>query len=206
MRPIPAVVLSVLLAAAPAGAGKFNKKLNVGDPAPAWKGLEGVDGKRHGLADLADRDAVVVVFTCNTCPVAADYEDRIIRFATEHAGPGSKVALVAINVNTVKGDQLPDMKRKAEKKKFPFPYLYDPSQGVAKAYGANFTPEFFVLDRARTVAYMGAMDDKTPPTEPTVRHLEAALKAALAGKPAPVGETSAAAGCKIRFNLKRDGD
>jgi peroxiredoxin len=206
MRCTAFIILCLFLTAAPAGAGKFNKKLNVGDKAPAWKDLEGTDGKKHGLADLAGRDAVVVVFTCNTCPVARDYEDRIIAFANEYAKPGSKVAFVAINVNTVKGDQLPDMKARAEKRKFPFPYLYDPSQEIAKQYGANFTPEFFVLDRDRKVVYMGAMDDKSPPAEPTSKHLEAALKAALAGKPAPTGETSAAAGCKIRFNPKRVDD
>ena len=65
------------------------------------------------------------------------------------------------------------------------------SQEIAKQYGANFTPEFFVLDRDRKVVYMGAMDDKSPPAEPKEKHLEAALKAALAGKPAPTGETSA---------------
>src|SRR4051794_12448079 len=206
MRAVSFATLCLVLAASPAGAGKYNKKLNTGDKAPAWKDLEGTDGKRHALADLAGRDAVVVVFTCNTCPVARDYEDRIIAFTNEYAKPGSKVAVVAINVNTVKGDQLTDMKTRAEKRKFPFPYLYDPSQEVAKKYGAGFTPEFFVLDRARKVAYMGAMDDKTPPTEPTAKHLEAALKAALAGKLAPVGETSAAAGCAIRFNRKKVDD
>src|SRR5437868_5735835 len=110
----------------------------------------------------------------------------------------------AVNVNTVKGDQLPDMKKRAEKKKYPFAYIYDPSQEIARAFGATFTPEFFVLDRDRKVVYMGAMDDKTPPTEPTAKYLEAAVQAALDGKKAQTGETSAAAGCKIRFNAKKD--
>src|SRR3954462_6919705 len=154
MRTTAFILASILLVTSPAPAGKYNKKLNIGDKAPAWKDLEGTDGKKHALADLADRDAVVVVFTCNTCPVARDYEDRIIALANEYARPGSKAAVVAINVNTVKGDQLPDMKQRAEKRKFPFPYLYDPSQAVAQQYGANFTPEFFVLDRDRKVVYM----------------------------------------------------
>lgn len=204
MRTVAFVIASALLAASPASAGKFNKKLSVGDKAPSWADLEGTDGKRHALADLKDRPVVVVIFTCNTCPVAVDYEDRIIAFAKEHAKADSKVAVVAINVNTVKGDQLPEMKKRAEKRKFPFPYLYDPSQEIARAFGATFTPEFFVLDRDRKVVYMGAMDDKTPPTEPTAKHLEAAVKAALDGKKADTGETSAAAGCKIRFNAKKD--
>jgi peroxiredoxin len=200
---LPALALLLALAA-PADAGKYNKVLSVGDPAPAWSGLEGVDGKKHSLTDLKGQDVVVVIFTCNTCPVAADYEDRIIAFARPYAAPDSKVAVVAVNVNTVKGDQLPEMKRKAEKKKFPFPYLYDPSQEIARKFGANFTPEFFVLDRDRKVVYMGAMDDKSPPAEPKEKYLEAAVTAALAGKKAAVGETSAAAGCKIRFNPKKD--
>jgi peroxiredoxin len=197
--------LAALLAVTSAAdAGKFNKKLSVGDKAPAWEGLEGTDGKKHSLADLRDKPVVVVIFTCNTCPVATDYEDRIIAFATDHAKPDAKVAVVAINVNTVKGDQLPDMKKKAERKKFPFAYLYDPSQEIARGFGANFTPEFFVLDKDRRVVYMGAMDDKTPPTEPTAKYLEAAVTAALDGKKVETGETSASAGCKIRFNPKKD--
>jgi peroxiredoxin len=206
MTPIARIAgLGLLLALAPpAGAGKFNKKLSVGDRAPSWENLDGTDGKKHALADLKAADVVVVVFTCNTCPVATDYEDRIVAFASGHAGPGGKVAVVAINPNTVKGDQLADMKKRAEKKKFPFAYLHDPSQETARAFGANFTPEFFVLDRDRRVVYMGAMDDKSPPTEPTAKYLEAGLKAALEGKKAGTGETSAAAGCRIRFNPKRD--
>jgi peroxiredoxin len=201
MRTIGVLSLcSVIALASSADAGKFNKKLSVGDKAPSWENLEGTDGKRHSLADLKDMPVVVVVFTCNTCPVATDYEDRIIAFARDNP----KVAVVAINVNTVKGDQLPDMKKKAEKKKFPFAYVYDPSQEIARAFGATFTPEFFALDRDRKVVYMGAMDDKTPPTEPTAKYLEAAVKAALDGKKAETGETSAAAGCRIRFNAKKD--
>ena len=105
MRTLAFVLASTLLAASPAGAGKFNKKLSIGDKAPTWANLEGTDGKKHSLADLKDRDVVVVVFTCNTCPVATDYEDRIIAFAKDNP----KVAVVAVNVNTVKGDQLPDI-------------------------------------------------------------------------------------------------
>src|SRR5262249_48534746 len=88
-------------------AGQFNSILNIGDPAPAWKDLPGVDGKRHSLADLQNRQIVVVVFTCNSCPIASDYEDRIIAFAKKYCGPGKNAGLVAINVNTVEEDSLP---------------------------------------------------------------------------------------------------
>jgi hypothetical protein len=143
----------------------------------------------------------VVVFTCNSCPVAVGYEDRVIAFAKPYAAADSKVAVVAINVNTIKDDQLPKMKERAEKKQFPFPYLYDPTQEIARAYGANYTPEFFVLTKDRKIAYMGAMDDKSPPAEAKTNFLDAAVKAALEGKKLEDGETLAR-GCKIRFNAK----
>lgn len=190
--------------AAPAPAGKFNKKLDIGSKAPAWENLEGTDGKKHSLAELKDRDVVVVFFTCNSCVVAEAYEPRLVEFSNAHSAPDSRVGVVAINVNTGKDDALPAMKARAEKKKFPFVYLYDPSQEIAKAYGATYTPEFFVLDKDRKVVYMGAMDDKAPPGTPKNVYLEPAVKAALAGKPADTAETSPAAGCRIKFNKKAD--
>jgi peroxiredoxin len=195
-------LLVVLAFVAAAPAGEFNKVLSPGDAAPAWVDLEGTDGKKHSLADLKGKDVVVAVFTCNSCPAAVGYEDRIIAFANKHAGPGSKVAVVAINVNTIKEDQLPEMRKRAEKKKFPYPYLYDPSQEIARKYGASYTPEFFVLDRDRKVVYLGAMDDRSPPAAVRVSHLEAAVRAALAGEKPPTGETLAR-GCRIRFHRGR---
>lgn len=206
---LPAVLLAVLPAAvlpaaAPVFAGEFNKVLKIGDAAPAWKGLDGTDGKTHALADLAAKEVVVVVFTCNSCPVAADYEDRIVALAEAHSGKESKVAVVAINVNTGKADALPAMTARAEKRKFPFAYLYDPSQEIAKKYGASYTPEFFVLDKARKVVFMGSLDDKSPPGEPKAKFVEAAVAATLAGKKVDKAETSAAAGCRIRWDRKKD--
>ena len=199
-------LFAVGMAAAVAGAadgGKFNKVLSPGDPGPAWEKLAGTDGKTHSLSDLKDKAVVVVVFTCNSCPVAEAYEDRIIAFAKAHAGPDGKVGLVAVNVNTGKDDALPAMKARAEKKGFPFPYLFDPTQEIARKYGAQFTPEFVVLDKERKVVYLGAMDDKARPAEVKVKYLEDAVAAALAGKPPATAETSAAAGCGIKFNKKK---
>lgn len=193
-----ASLFACLLAAHPASAGEFNKVLAVGDPAPAWKDLEGTDGNKHSLADLANKDVVVVAFTCNSCPVAVGYEDRLIAFANAHAKPDAKVAVVAVNVNTIPDDRLPKMKERADKKKFPFAYLYDPSQQIARAYGAMYTPEFFVLNKERKVVYMGAMDDKSEAKDAKVSYLEQAVTAALAGKTPDKGETLAR-GCRIRF-------
>jgi peroxiredoxin len=190
-----AVSLVALASLGPAGAGTYNKKLSVGDAAPAWSGLPGTDGKKHALADLMDKKAVVLVFTCNSCPVAASYEDRIIAFAKKHA---ADVAVVAVNVNTVEADRLDKMAERAKEKGFQFAYLYDESQQIARDYGANFTPEFFVLDRERKVAYLGAIDDKNKPEDVKLHYLEDAVTALLKGEKPKPAETQAR-GCQIRF-------
>ncbi len=204
IRAMVVLGFAVVVPVAPtaAGPGKYNKVLAPGDQAPAWEKLEGTDGKTHALADLKDKDVVVVVFTCNSCPVAEGYEKRIIDFTAKHAGKDAKVAVVAINVNTAKADALPAMKEHAAKKKFNFPYLYDPSQEIARKFGAMFTPEFFVLDKQRKIVYSGSMDDKAPPGEAKNAYLEAAVQAALAGSKPTATETTATAGCRIKFNPK----
>jgi peroxiredoxin len=176
-------------------AGEFNPKLNIGDSAPAWKNLPGVDGKKHSLADLEKAKLVVVVFTCNSCDVATGYEDRVIEFAKKHRGD---VAVVAINVSKKPPDALPRMQERAKEKKFPFPYLFDESQEIGRVYGANFTPEFFLLDGGRKVVYMGGMDDSTYPDKVKQRYLEDAVAAALKGE-APVTAETAPRGCRIRY-------
>lgn len=183
-------------------AGEFNDVLSIGDQAPAWTKLPGVDGRQHSLEDLKDKQVVVVVFTCNSCPIAIDYEDRIIAIAKEFASADGKVALVAINVNRIKEDSLEKMKERAEKKGFPFPYLFDESQQIARDYGANFTPEFFVLDRDRKIVYMGGMDDNSNVAKVTVSYLKPAIEATLAGNKPATAET-VARGCRVRYARER---
>jgi peroxiredoxin len=197
---IALVIGSILGWVAPSRGGEFNPRLNIGDSAPSWTNLPGIDGRTHSLADLQDKEVVVVVFTCNDCPMAVAYEDRIIGFVKKHAGAGSKVALVAMCVNQEEADRLPELKQHAEEKGFNFPYLRDDSQCIGRAYGASITPEFFVLDKNRKVVYMGAMDDKL--NHPRVNHLESAVAAVLkGGKPGTV--ETAAQGCTIRYAKKR---
>lgn len=197
LRGIPGLL--VALCAVAGWAGEYNPALNIGDPAPAWQGLPGTDGKTHSLADLKDHKLALVVFTCNSCPVAADYEDRILGFARQHA---ADVAVVAINVNRIPEDRLDKMKERAEQKGYPFPYLYDETQKIAKDYGATFTPEFFLLGPDRKVVYMGGMDDNSNPAEVQHRYLEAAVAAALAGQKPATAET-VARGCRIRYARER---
>lgn len=187
---------------APAAAGEFNATLKLGDQGPAWQELPGTDGKPHSLDDLKQREVVVVVFTCNSCPYAVDYEDRVNDLARRHAAADSRVAVVAINVNRIEADLLPAMQKRAEEKKFVFPYLYDASQQIAKAYGATRTPEFFVLNRERQVVYMGAMDDNTKSAEVKLRYVEDAIAATLAGKKPAKAETPPI-GCLIRYVRER---
>lgn len=179
-------------------AGEFNPTLDVGDAAPEWKDLPGIDGKKHSLADLKDKDVVVLVFTCNSCLYALDYESRLTAFQAKYCGPGKPVALVAVCVNRVPEDRLPKLKERAAKQGFKFPYFYDESQKIGRDYGATRTPEFFVMNKERKIVYMGAMDDSTTESKVETKHVEAAVQATLDGKKIEKSET-VAIGCTVRY-------
>ncbi len=183
-------------------AGEFNEVLSIGDAAPVWSNLPGTDGKSHSLADYRDKAAVVLVFTCASCPTAVDYEDRINDLAKKLGGPNGKVAFVAVCVNRVKGDTLAELTERAKQREFAFDYLHDESQKIAKDYGAIFTPEFYVLGRDRKIAYMGAFDDKTDAAKVEQRHVEAAIKAVLKNEQPAMKETIAR-GCRVRYVRER---
>jgi peroxiredoxin len=187
-----------LATVSPAFAGKYNDVLSVGDKVPSFDPLPAVDGTKKSLADF-DAKVLIVVFTCNSCPIAQDYEDRIVAFAEQHKGD---VAIVAINPNKVPDDSLEKMKQRAEEKKFPFAYLQDETQAVAKSFGAYATPEFYVLSPERTIVYMGAMDDSSAASKVKKQYLEPAVAATLAGK-APETTETYAHGCRIRYEKKR---
>lgn len=187
----------VALSAGRAGAGKFYEGLSVGDAGPDFANIVGTDDKPHSLADYAGAKAVVLIFTCNHCPVAIANEDRIIELQKDYADKG--VQVVAINVNNLPEDMLEPMKARAAEKKFNFPYLYDSTQKSARAYGAAVTPHVFVLNGERKIAYMGAIDDSAvEPDKVSKRYLREALDAVLDGKEPPRPETKAA-GCGIKY-------
>lgn len=190
-----AVLAAFALTTAQGIAGEFNSVLKIGDAAPAWIKLPGTDGKEHSLEDIKDKKAIVVIFTCNSCPVATAYEDRIIALAKKYE---KDVAVVAINVNRVPADSLEKMKARAEEKGFPFPYLYDDTQKIAKDFGAQFTPEFFLLNAERKIVYMGGMDDSSEPEKVTKHYLEPAIESTLKGEKIEKTETQAI-GCRVRF-------
>jgi peroxiredoxin len=194
-----ALALSVVGSAT---AGKFNKKVSPGDKAPAFADLPGTDGKRHGLADLADKEFVVVVFTGNECPVATSYEKRLVTLTKKYAlGEKSRVAVVAINVGVDEDERLDKMKAVAKERGFNFPYLSDESQKIGRQFGASVTPEAFVLDKGRNIVYTGAIDDNLQAGKVEKKYLENALDALLAGKPVPTSETRPT-GCSIEYKAK----
>ncbi|MEX2306917.1 MAG: thioredoxin family protein [Pirellulales bacterium] len=172
------------------------ESFGVGDPAPAFEGLEGVDDKRHSLKDYADAKAVVIAFICNHCPVAVAYEDRLIALQKDYADKG--VQLVAINVNNMEEDKLPAMKERAEEKGFQFAYLYDPSQNVGRNFGAAVTPHVFVLDAQRRLAYVGPVDDNQDEAKVTEQYVRDAVDSVLGGK-APEATDVKPFGCSIKY-------
>ena len=187
------LALTGLVLSAPSGYAAVPK---IGDKAPDWSGIIGVDGKEHKLADYKKVKAVVVVFTCNHCPVAVAYEDRLIALQKDYKKKG--VQFVAINVNNIPADRLEPMKVRAREKKFNFPYLYDSSQKSGKDYGAVKTPHVFLLDKDRKLAYVGAIDDSMKTDKVKTHYLRDALDAVLAGKPVEKPETNAV-GCGIKY-------
>jgi peroxiredoxin len=208
--PFAQVALALLILSAATRAADV-KPLAPGSPAPDFD-LPGVDGKNHALADFKDAKLLVVLFTCNHCPTAQAYEDRLIRLHEDYKGKG--VALVAISPNdplavrldelgySDLGDSFEDMKVRAKEKKFPFPYLYDgETQKTSVAYGALATPHVFVFDAGRELRYVGRIDDAEVKA---VKSHDArnALDALLAGKPVPV-ETTRVFGCSTKWADKR---
>ena len=176
--------------------GKFNDVIGIGEKAPNFADVPGIDDKKHSLREYKDAKAIVVVFTCNHCPVAVAYEDRLVALQKEFKKKG--VQFVAICSNADDADKLPELKKRAEDKKFNFPYLHDGDQKVGREYGAAVTPHVFLLDRDRKIAYMGAIDDNMNADKVTKHHLSDAIKAVLAGK-APETTETRQVGCGIRY-------
>jgi len=183
--------LVVILAAASAWA------VEVGKTAPSWPPLAGTDGKKHSLDEYKDAKAVLVVFLCNHCPVARAYEERIK--AIQHDYKAKGVQVVAINVNNLPEDRLEKMIERARAQKFNFPYLYDPSQKIGRAYDAKTTPHVFLLDKERKLAYQGAIDDAMNPEKAKEHYVRDALDALLAGKTPSITSTLPR-GCSIKWD------
>ncbi len=162
--------------------------------------LPGVDDKQHSLADYAGKEAVVVIFSCNHCPYVRAWEDRMVQIQAGYADQG--VQLVAISANDARkypDDSFPKMKERAREKGFNFPYLYDETQDIAHAYGAERTPEVFLFDKSQALRYHGAIDDNyDDPAAVRSHHLRQALDAVLAGQ-APERAQTPPVGCTMKW-------
>ncbi|MEM1340131.1 MAG: thioredoxin family protein [Bacteroidota bacterium] len=173
----------------------------IGDNATDFS-LKNIDGKMVSLSDYETAKGFLIIFTCNTCPYAVAYEDRIIALHDKYAANG--VPVIAINPNnpSVKpGDSFDEMKKRASEKGFAFPYLFDEDQTVFPKYGATRTPHVFLLEKTEkgnTVRYIGAIDDNyQDASQVEDKYVENAVDAMLAGKDIEV-TTTRAIGCSIK--------
>jgi len=177
----------------------YSNGMPVGTPAPGFD-LPGVDGKRHALDDFKDAKVLVVLFTCNHCPYAQATEQRFVELQRDYAPRG--VRLVAISSNdAVKypADSFDAMRERATAQGYNFPYLYDESQAVARAYDAACTPDIFVFDGSRQLRYNGRLDDNwQDPTKVTRQDLRLVLDALLAGRKIDF-EPVHSMGCSIKW-------
>jgi len=207
-----AVAAIILIAGLSWSAPQEIKTLGIGDAAPAFS-LPGVDGRRYRLADFDRAETLVVVFTCNHCPTAQAYEDRLKKLAADYRSKG--VVLVAISPNDPKavrldelgysdmGDSLEDMKIRAKDMEYNFVYLYDgDQQKVSRSYGPARTPHVFIFDKQRKLRYEGAIDDAEKPGLVKSRHARSAIEALLKGRKVPVEKTMTI-GCSIKWSDKR---
>jgi peroxiredoxin len=179
---------------------------DVGDMAKDFK-LPNIDGKTVSLSDYSDAEGFIVIFTCNTCPYAKMYEQRIIDLDKKYASQGFPV--IAINPNDIAqkpGDSMEEMKKRAADKGYTFPYLRDDEQELTKMYGATKTPHVYLLDKEGNdkyrVAYIGAIDD-SPQSEADVtrKYVEDAIAALKADKTPPT-TSERAIGCTIKWKSK----
>jgi len=202
-------VVASLGSAAPPG----TKTLEIGDKAPDFR-LPGVDGKWYRLGDFAGANVIVIVFTCNHCPTAQAYEERIMKLAADYQNKG--VVLVAISPNdplavrldelgySDMGDSFEDMKIRAKDMEYNFPYLYDgEDQEVTAAYGPVCTPHVFIFDKQRKLRYEGGIDDAEKPELVKSRDAQNAIEALLRGRKVPV-ERTRTIGCSIKWADKRE--
>ncbi len=182
-----------------------SQMLELGTRAPAFT-LPDPNGAMHSLRDGAP--ATLVMFICNHCPFVKHIRTELARLGTDYGARG--VAIYAINSNDVTthpGDHPDRMKEEAEAWGYTFPYLFDESQDVAKAYRAACTPDFFVFDAEHKLVYRGQLDDSRPSNNVTVdgRDLRAALDAVL-GSVSPAAEQKPSIGCNIKWKAGNEPD
>lgn len=197
-----ALAIAAGLATSPiAVAGEASGGLALGSKVPlATTKMKNVDGKQLSIADVTGKAGTLVIFTCNHCPFAKDWEQRIVELGNSYAGRGVGVVLInANNPDMHPEDGYAEMQTRAKSRGMKVPYVVDETSAVAKAFGASVTPEAFLFDKTGKLVYHGAIDDnRKQPDKVQARYLKDALDAVLAGKAPPVAETKSL-GCGIKF-------
>ncbi|MGZ8558486.1 MAG: redoxin family protein [Chitinophagaceae bacterium] len=191
-----------------------HKTLAIGAQAPNFS-LPGVDGKTYTLASFKNAQVLVIVFTCNHCPTAQAYEERIIQLTKDYSKKGVSVVAISpndplsVNLNelgyTDLSDTFKEMQLRAKQKRFNFPYLYDgKTQATSKAYGPVTTPHVFIFDKKRKLSYHGRIDDvENPAKTPNSLDTRNAIEALLYNQEVPV-TTTKAFGCSVKWAEKKE--
>ncbi|WP_020527187.1 redoxin domain-containing protein [Flexithrix dorotheae] len=187
--------------------------LKIGAEAPDFK-LPGVDGKEYTLSDFSEKEALVIIFSCNHCPTAQAYEDRIIQLTEDYKGKSVQVVVISPNApNAVAlgelgysdlGDSFKDMQTRAKEKNYNFPYLYDgETQEASLKYGPIATPHAFLFNKERKLSYVGRLDGSEKPGSANAEDLRSAINAVLANKKVsnPITKTF---GCSVKWAWKNE--
>jgi len=197
------VGIAIVSGAGAAGAGESTGGIPLGSKVPAAVAktkMKNVDGKMVSIADVTGKAGTLVIFTCNHCPFAKAWEQRIVELANTYAGKGVGVVLVNANDPTTHAeDGFDEMQARAKSRGMKIPYVVDDTSGVARAFGASVTPEAFLFDKGGKLAYHGTIDDnRNEPDKVKARYLKDALDAVVGGKAPAVPETKGL-GCGIKF-------
>lgn len=176
-----------------------SQKVKIGTPSPDFR-LSSVDGKNYQLSDFSSKKILVVMFICNHCPYVQAVEDRILQLAREFEHEGVQFVGICSNDPTdYPGDSPENLLKRWKEKKYGFPYLIDESQEVAKIFGVVCTPEFFVYDFKRILAYHGQLDDNWQEPAKVKRHdLKEAIESLLSGRQ-PSSNQIPSMGCSIKW-------
>ena len=187
---------------------KESTMLGLDTPAPAFSLPDVVSGETIELETFAGRRALLVMFISRHCPYVKHVQDELARLGRDYAGRDVGVVAICANDPGQKADDAPEsLREQAEQVGFGFPYCFDESQATAKAYTAACTPDFFLFDQDRRLAYRGQLDDSRPNSGKPVtgRDLRAALDAVLAGQPVE-GQQRPSVGCGIKWRPGNEPD
>jgi peroxiredoxin len=177
----------------------YSQGLPIGTHAPAFE-LPGTDGNTYHLKSFRDANILVMVFTCNHCPYAQASEQRLIDIQNDFAGKGVQLVLINPNDDTAyPDDSFEHMVQRAKERNYPFPYLRDETQKVAREYNAACTPDIYVFDKERALRYNGRIDDNWKEPDKVTRHeLREVLDSIIEGREIPF-EQKPSMGCSIKW-------